>query len=139
MNAISAPDQVQHFEHGLESLTLELSMARGLDEITAAVRSKARALVGADGLGVPVVPTVGRRGLGLKELFRVALQHAHAGAPPTPIHLDREVEEGQVSVRRRDKKNVGPMARAEFIDLLNALSPREGGEVELPYQLIKYD
>jgi ferrous iron transport protein B len=50
-------------------------------------------------LGVPVVPTVGRRGLGLKELFRVALQHAHAGAPPTPIHLDREVEEamGQAS------------------------------------------
>ncbi len=50
-------------------------------------------------LGVPVVPTVGRRGLGLKELFRVALQHAHAGAPPAPILLDREVEEsmGQAS------------------------------------------
>ena len=32
-------------------------------------------------IGVPVVPTVGRRGLGLKELFRRALQHAHGGEP----------------------------------------------------------
>jgi len=44
-------------------------------------------------LGVPVVPTVGRRGLGLKELFRVALQHAHRGEPALALTLDREVEE----------------------------------------------
>jgi ferrous iron transport protein B len=44
-------------------------------------------------LGVPVVPTVGRRGLGLKELFRVALQHAHRGEPALALALDREVEE----------------------------------------------
>jgi threonyl-tRNA synthetase len=31
---------------------------------------------------------------------------------------DREVEEGQVAVRRRDKKDLGPMAQAEFMDLL---------------------
>jgi ferrous iron transport protein B len=43
-------------------------------------------------LGVPVVPTVGRRGLGLKELFRVALQHAHRGEPALSLTLDREVE-----------------------------------------------
>ncbi|MBX3578757.1 MAG: HD domain-containing protein [Rhizobiaceae bacterium] len=35
---------------GLEQLTLELSMARGLDEIMAVVRSYARPLVGADGI-----------------------------------------------------------------------------------------
>ena len=44
-------------------------------------------------LGVPVVPTVGRRGLGLKELFRVALQHAHRGESSLSLTLDREVEE----------------------------------------------
>ena len=44
-------------------------------------------------LGVPVVSTVGRRGLGLKELFRVALQHAHRGEPALALTLDREVEE----------------------------------------------
>jgi ferrous iron transport protein B len=44
-------------------------------------------------LGVPVVPTVGRRGVGLKELFRVALRNAHVGEPPVPLTLDREAEE----------------------------------------------
>ena len=44
-------------------------------------------------LGVPVVATVGRQGLGLKELFRRALQHAHTGEDSFPITLDREVEE----------------------------------------------
>jgi len=47
----------------------------------------------AEQLGVLVVPTVGRRGLGLKELFRVALQHAHAAENGLPLTLDREVEE----------------------------------------------
>ncbi len=44
-------------------------------------------------LGVPVVPTVGRRGLGLKELFRVALQHAHRGEPSLSLTLDLGVEQ----------------------------------------------
>ena len=44
-------------------------------------------------IGVPVVPTVGRRGLGLKELFRRALQHAHHGEESLALTLDREVEE----------------------------------------------
>jgi ferrous iron transport protein B len=44
-------------------------------------------------IGVPVVPTVGRRGLGLKELFRRALQHAHQGEDSYALTLDREVEE----------------------------------------------
>jgi ferrous iron transport protein B len=44
-------------------------------------------------LGVPVVPTVGQRGQGVKELFRVALRHAHTGAPAPVLALDRHVEE----------------------------------------------
>jgi ferrous iron transport protein B len=44
-------------------------------------------------IGVPVVATVGRRGLGLKELFRRALQHAHQGDDSLALTLDREVEE----------------------------------------------
>jgi ferrous iron transport protein B len=43
-------------------------------------------------IGVPVIPTIGRRGRGLRELFRVALQVAHAGEQPLPLCLDREVE-----------------------------------------------
>ncbi len=50
-------------------------------------------------LRVPVVPTIGRHGSGVKELFRVALQHAHTGGPSVPLTLDLEVEEavGQVT------------------------------------------
>jgi ferrous iron transport protein B len=44
-------------------------------------------------LGVPVVPTVGRRGLGLKELFRRALQQAHFGETSRSPGLDKEVED----------------------------------------------
>jgi ferrous iron transport protein B len=49
-------------------------------------------------LGVPVVETVGRRGLGLKDLFRVALQHAHTAESAAHIALDREVEEAVAQV-----------------------------------------
>jgi ferrous iron transport protein B len=44
-------------------------------------------------LGVTVVPTIARRGRGLKELFRKALQTAHAADSPVPLCLDREVED----------------------------------------------
>ncbi len=43
-------------------------------------------------LGVPVVPTIGRRGRGLKELFRTAMRSALQGEAARPVHLDREVE-----------------------------------------------
>ena len=43
-------------------------------------------------LGVPVVETVGRRGQGLKALFRVALQAAHQEPPTGTGCFDREVE-----------------------------------------------
>ena len=44
-------------------------------------------------LGVPVVRTIGQRGIGVKELFRDALRHASIGDPSIPRTLDREVEE----------------------------------------------
>ena len=49
-------------------------------------------------LGVPVIPTIGRRGRGLRELFRTALQSAHAGESAQPLCLDREVEDALKSV-----------------------------------------
>ncbi len=49
-------------------------------------------------LGVPVVPTIGRRGRGLRTLFRRSLQSAHAGQSSAPLCLDREVEEALAEV-----------------------------------------
>jgi len=46
----------------------------------------------AEALGVPVVPTVARRGQGLKRLFREALRAAMTGSVPDPKRLDREIE-----------------------------------------------
>ncbi len=43
-------------------------------------------------LGVPVVPTIGRRGRGLKSLFRTALQAAHGAIANERRSFDREVE-----------------------------------------------
>ncbi|MFV2071313.1 MAG: ferrous iron transport protein B [Thermoanaerobaculales bacterium] len=44
-------------------------------------------------LGIPVVPTIGRQGRGLRELFRGALQQVHTGRPSRPLALDRQVED----------------------------------------------
>lgn len=51
-------------------------------------------------LGVPVVATVGRRGQGLKELFREALRTAYGGkaAVPTPC-FDKEVQAAVAAIR----------------------------------------
>ncbi len=46
-----------------------------------------------EALGIPVVPTVARRGQGLKRLFREALRAQMTGARPEPKRLDREIEE----------------------------------------------
>jgi ferrous iron transport protein B len=45
-----------------------------------------------DELGVPVVPTIARRGRGLRALFRTALQAAHGALPMIARCFDREVE-----------------------------------------------
>ncbi len=44
-------------------------------------------------LGVPVVPTVARRGQGLKRLFREALRSVLSEQRPEPKRLDREIEQ----------------------------------------------
>jgi ferrous iron transport protein B len=49
-------------------------------------------------LGVPVIDTIARRGQGLRDLFRRALQHAHLGEPAPPRCLDREIEDAIDSV-----------------------------------------
>jgi ferrous iron transport protein B len=49
-------------------------------------------------LGVPVVGTIARRGQGLRELFRTALQHAHLGRPAPVPSFDREVEDALQAV-----------------------------------------
>ncbi len=49
-------------------------------------------------LGVPVIDTIARRGQGLRELFRTALQHAHLGRPAPVPSFDREVEAALQSV-----------------------------------------
>ena len=46
----------------------------------------------AEELGVPVVPTIARRGRGLRALFRTALQAAHGALPMTARCFDLEVE-----------------------------------------------
>jgi ferrous iron transport protein B len=79
----------------LQLLELERPMIVALNMMDEATRGgmevNAEAL--SQQLGVPVVATVGRRGLGLKDLFRVALQRAHASENAVPIALDREVED----------------------------------------------
>ncbi len=50
-------------------------------------------------LGVPVVATIGSRGIGLKALFRAALLTAHQAEPPEYLKYDREVEAAISSVQ----------------------------------------
>jgi ferrous iron transport protein B len=65
-------------------------------------------------IGVPVVPTVGRRGLGLKELFRRSLQHAHQ--KDEIFALDREVEEALEEVAEMlEATDVGNSVPRRFV------------------------
>jgi ferrous iron transport protein B len=95
INVVDASRLGRSLELTLQLLELQKPMIVALNMMDEATRGgmevDAEAL--AEQLGVPVVPTVGRRGLGLKDLFRVALQHAHAGKNGVSIALDREVEE----------------------------------------------
>jgi ferrous iron transport protein B len=72
-------------------------------------------------LGVPVIPTIGRRGRGLKELFRKSLQAAHAGAGSRPLSYDREVEdavEAVVGALEEKAVEAGPPLRFTAAKLL---------------------
>ncbi len=95
INVVDASRLGRSLELTMQLLELERPMIVALNMMDEAVRGgmevNHEAL--ATQIGVPVIPTVGRRGLGLKELFRRALQHAHSGEPGVPLTLDREVEE----------------------------------------------
>lgn len=95
INVVDASRLGRSLELTLQLLELEKPMIVALNMMDEATRGgmevDAEAL--SQQLGVPVVETVGRRGLGLKDLFRIALQHAHTGESAVPIALDREVEE----------------------------------------------
>jgi ferrous iron transport protein B len=95
INVVDASRLGRSLELTLQLLELERPVIVALNMMDEATRGgmevNAEAL--SQQLGVPVVATVGRRGLGLKDLFRSALQHAHTGDDAVPIALDREVEE----------------------------------------------
>ncbi len=95
INVVDASRLGRSLELTLQLLELEKPMIVALNMMDEATRGgmevNAEAL--SQQLGVPVVATVGRRGLGLKDLFRVALRHAHTGENAVPIALDLEVEE----------------------------------------------
>jgi len=66
-------------------------------------------------LGFPVVPTIARRGRGLKELFRKSLQTAHAADAPIPVCLDREIEDAVGAVADvLSRKGVDPGIPSRF-------------------------
>jgi ferrous iron transport protein B len=52
----------------------------------------------AEKLGVPVVPTIGRRGQGLRRLFREAMRACLTGLRPDPPRYDNEVEKAVADV-----------------------------------------
>jgi ferrous iron transport protein B len=95
INVIDASRLGRSLELTMQLLELERPMIVALNMMDEAVRHGVEA--DPEGLsrqiGVPVVATVGRRGLGLKELFRRALEHAHTGENSIALTLDREVEE----------------------------------------------
>ncbi|MBP7148179.1 MAG: ferrous iron transport protein B [Acidobacteria bacterium] len=82
-------------------------------------------------LGVPVVPTIARRGLGLVELFETAFRAADSAPPRAPRH-DREVERalGEIEGLIRDVP-LGP-ARAPRLSAMKLVErdPALHGELE---------
>ena len=95
INVVDASRLGRSLELTLQLLELERPLIVALNMMDEAVRGgmEVDSEVLSQQLGIPVVPTVGRRGLGLKDLFRIALQHAHRGENAVPVALDREVEE----------------------------------------------
>jgi ferrous iron transport protein B len=95
INVVDASRLGRSLELTLQLLELERPMIVALNMMDEAARHGVE--VDPEGLsrqiGVPVVATVGRRGLGLKELFRRALQHAVTGENSYAVTLDREVED----------------------------------------------
>ncbi len=94
VNVVDASRLGRSLELTLQLLELEQPMVIALNMVDEAQRKGIA--VDADALarelGVPVVPTVGSRGRGLRNLFREALRAAMVGGSARPVPLDREVE-----------------------------------------------
>ncbi len=94
VNVVDATRLGRSLELTLQLMELGRPMVIALNMLDEAARKGIE--IDVDGLaaelGVPVVPTIGRRGRGLKRLFREALRAALSGAVPRPPRYDRETE-----------------------------------------------
>jgi ferrous iron transport protein B len=101
INVVDASRLERSLELTLQLLQLERPMVVALNMMDEAERHGMTIDVKAlsENLGVPVIPTVGRRGQGLKDLFRTALQAAHGGAAVGTGCFDKEVATAVVEVK----------------------------------------
>lgn len=101
INVVDASRLERSLELTLQLLQLERPMVVALNMMDEAERHGMTIDVEglAKSLGVPVVPTVGRRGQGLKDLFRAALQAAHGGSAAGTGFFDKEVETAVAKVK----------------------------------------
>jgi len=101
INVVDASRLERSLELTLQLLQLERPMVVALNMMDEAERHGMT--IDVEGLskrlGVPVVPTVGRRGQGLKDLFRTALQSAHGGSAVGTGCFDKEVEKAVAKVK----------------------------------------
>jgi ferrous iron transport protein B len=118
INVVDAGRLGRSLELTLQLLELERPMVVALNMIDEAQRKgievDAEGL--ADRLGVPVIPTIGRSGRGLRRLFRSALRQAHAGSTGKPALYDREVEAAiSEMVAALDRHRVSPQVPRRFL------------------------
>ncbi len=101
INVVDASRLERSLELTLQLLQLERPMVVALNMMDEAERHGMKIDVEAlaKSLGVPVVPTVGRRGQGLKGLFRTALQAAHGGSAAGTGCFDKEVQTAVAQVQ----------------------------------------
>ncbi|MCD4749167.1 MAG: ferrous iron transport protein B [Thermoanaerobaculales bacterium] len=101
INVLDASRLERSLELTLQLLQLGRPMVVALNMMDEAERHGMKVDVEAlsEELGVPVVATIGRRGQGLKALFRVALQTAHCAAPTGTGCFDKEVATAVAKVR----------------------------------------
>lgn len=94
INVVDASRLGRSLELTLQLIELGRPMVVALNMQDEAVRKgievDVEALAGR--LGVPVVPTIGRRGRGLRRLFREGMREGLTGSAPQPLGYDREVE-----------------------------------------------
>jgi ferrous iron transport protein B len=118
INVVDAGRLGRSLELTLQLLELERPMVIALNMVDEAQRKGLE--IDAEGLekelGVPVIPTIGQRGRGLRRLFRTALAQARAGALGTLPRYDREVEAAvDAIVTALDRQQVSTEVPHRFI------------------------